>query len=88
MIREKQHVHNFLTRIGLIVLFFIVVSAFSNSSVANDNNISQQEFISDLQSYHVNATVSNAVQLPDYHKDQISFIDKSNFRYSDIRLLQ
>ena len=88
MIREKQNINDLFTRIGLIILFFIIISAFSDKSIIKDTSITQQEIFSDLQSNNINAIVFNSVQLPDYHKGLISINDKYSFRFSDIRLVK
>ncbi|MCB9013021.1 MAG: hypothetical protein H6539_03180 [Bacteroidales bacterium] len=70
-----------------MILFFMVIFAFSDKSVVKDSNIAaRQEIISEIQSHDIKAVAVNPVQLPVFQIKWITFIDNVNFRFSDISL--
>jgi hypothetical protein len=79
----KNQKGDILTYFGtaiFIVLFFLVISAFSKNSGKQTNDVSQIEFVSELHTTSVKAVIADAIQLPVFQKKWVSLLDKMSFK--------
>ena len=86
MIKMKREIFNLLGRIALIVLFFLMINAFSNKYVSHDRNIASHELVSELKSINTKAVAIKPVQLPSFQKDWVSLVDRMNYKLLDKNL--
>ncbi len=78
MKNQIEDISNYLGRVLFIVLFFLLIAAFSDRSVQKSNDGVQSKFISEWQADGAKAVVTDAGQLPLFQKNWISSIDKLN----------
>ena len=79
MMNRKDDIINFLGRTLFMVLFFILISAFSQNSFEQDDRSVHYEWISIPNTSTMSAVSVEAIQLPLFDKSWVSVIDKSNF---------
>lgn len=78
---HKKDIVDFLGRAIFMALLITFTYAFAEQSVKQDNILSQQELVSDLNSTNTQATALNPVQLPPYEKEWVSVINKIHFKF-------
>ena len=81
MMNRKDDIINFLGRTLFMVLFFILISAFSQNSFEQDDRSVHYEWISIPNTSTMSAVSVEAIQLPLFDKSWVSVIDKSNFTF-------
>ena len=81
-----EDISNYLGRTLFIVLFFLLIAAFSDRSVQKSNDGVQSKFISEWQPDSAKAVVPDAGQLPLFQKNWISSVDKLNLHFFNATL--
>jgi len=79
MLDKRQEILTSLGRTILVVLLFVVVSAFTNKHEEQANFSLQYETLSELQPKSASAIIIDAIQLPAFLKCQPTLVDKSGF---------
>jgi hypothetical protein len=85
----KNQKGDILTYFGtaiFFVLFFLVISAFSENSGIQINDVSQIEFVTELHTASVKAVITDAIQNPVYHKSWVSLLDRMSFKLFNEKL--
>jgi hypothetical protein len=75
---QIEDISNYLGRALFIVLFFLMIAAFSDRSVQKSNDGLQSKFVSEWQANPPKAIVADAGQLPLFQKNWISSVNKLN----------
>jgi hypothetical protein len=83
MLREKQNIADYVERAVLVILFLLVLSAFTEKSVNKNDDIAKQETLSCSQSSDLNAIIVNSAQLPSFQKEWVINTDYSFVKLSD-----
>lgn len=76
MIKYKQHIIDSLGRVVFIVLFTLLISAFSDKSVQTDHNVINQELVADLSSNNADAVIINPIHAPSFQNNWVSVVDR------------
>lgn len=77
MINQKEDITNYLGRALFVVLFFLLMGAFS------DQYVKPSIFPIKVQSVtesHASSVIADAIQLPLFQKNLASFVDKKSFQ--------
>jgi len=77
MINRKEDITNYLGRALFVVLFFLLMVAFSDHSVKSSSEPIKAQSVTELSA---NLAATDAVQLPLFQKNQASLVDKMSFR--------
>ena len=72
---SRKEIFNFLGRAIFVVIFFFLVSVFSDK----DARLIQYNSMSILNSSSMNAVAADLIELPLFGKNWVSLIDKSSF---------
>jgi hypothetical protein len=86
MLNREQKILNFLGRTAFILLFFLIISAFSGSSANRNNSISHKEVVYVLNFVPEKASAVNPVQPNVFPNVLVSLTDRMHFRLSENHL--
>lgn len=78
MINQRENITNYLGRALFVVLFFLLMVAFSDQS-AKQTNFPVK--ILSITESHASSVIANAIQLPLFQKNWVSVVDKMSFRH-------
>jgi len=78
MKNQGEDMINYLGRTLFIVLFFLLMVAFSGHSVKRTNEPAKVQFAAELQPASV---MADAIQLPLFQKNMVSSVDKMSFQH-------
>ena len=81
MENRKEDIGNYFGRALFIMLFFLLIAAFSDRSVKQSNDPVQYEFVAESITNSAQAVSPDAVQLPLFYKEWISFVDKMSIHF-------
>jgi hypothetical protein len=85
MKEQKQNNMNFFGRILFLILFFLMISVFTDKPVKLDNQPFKTEFFSDWHSISKAADIP-VIEIPSFQKGWISAIDRMYLRIADTSL--
>ena len=77
MINQKEDIANYLGRALFIVLFFLLMGAFSDQSVKSSGFPNKVQSVTES---HATPIIADSIQLPLFQKNLASFVDKKSFQ--------
>jgi len=77
MINQREDITDYLGRALFVVLFFLLMVAFSDQSVKQTSEPVSVQLVADL---HANSVIADAIQLPSFQKSWVSVDDKTSFQ--------
>lgn len=77
MMNQKEDITNYLGRALFVVLFFLLIGAFSDQSVKPSGFPIKVQLVTES---HPSSIIADAIQLPLFQKNLASFIDKNSFQ--------
>lgn len=78
----QENNFSFIGRIIFLTLFFFLISAFSDKSVKQDDNLIKSEFVSDLHPGFTKAEIIPINWIPAFQKYWVSITDRMHFKFS------
>jgi hypothetical protein len=77
MINQREDITNYLGRTLFVVLFFLVMAVFSDRPVSQTHLSVKVQSVAELPA---NSVIADAIQLPLFQKNLVSFEDKMSFQ--------
>ena len=77
MMNQKVDITNYLGRALFVVLFFLLIGAFSDQSVKPSNIRVKVQSVTESQASFI---IADSIQLPLFQKNLASFVDKKSFQ--------